>query len=156
MGYPPDVKAVGVKGKGDDAILQVVEASAEDLAEAEPRLNFQSDSWILPASETKYRESIRYVEAYLRRLADTNDPNAQFYARADNLTDWLAIVEKRLGSLSQRLSASVGRARLNTDLSGDTEARQSTDSPAVRVATWTSSSGSCSRSKPSTSPLSPK
>ena len=38
-----------------------------------------------------------------------------------------------LGSLSQRLSASVGQARLNTDLSGDPEARQSTDSPNVVI-----------------------
>ena len=32
-------------------------------------------------------------------------------------------------SSSQRLSASVGQVRLNTDLSGDAEARQSTTSP---------------------------
>jgi len=37
-------------------------------------------------------------------------------------------VEKRLGSLSQRLSASVGQQRLNTDLSGDSAAKQSTAS----------------------------
>ena len=33
--------------------------------------------------------------------------------------------------MSQRLSASVGQARLNTDLSGDPEARQSTDTPDI-------------------------
>jgi hypothetical protein len=50
------------------------------------------------------------VRGYLARLSATTDEyNAQFYARADNLADWLAIVEKRLGSLSQRLSASVGQ-----------------------------------------------
>ena len=47
------------------------------------------------------------------------------------MTDWLSIVEKRLGSLSQRLSASVGQARLNTDLSGEPGARQSTESPDI-------------------------
>jgi hypothetical protein len=38
----------------------------------------------------------------------------------------LGLVEKRLGSLSQRLSASVGQDRLNTDLSGDSAATKST------------------------------
>jgi len=42
-------------------------------------------------------------------------------------------VEKRLGSLSQRLSASVGQVRLNTDLSGDADARQSTNAPSEVV-----------------------
>jgi hypothetical protein len=48
-------------------------------------------------------------------------------------------VEKRLGSLSQRLSASVGQVRLNTDLAGDAEAVQSTQtSSLVEVKTpWT-------------------
>jgi len=101
----------------------------EDLAEAEPRLNFQSDSWILPASETKYREAIRFAESYLRRLADANDPNAQFYARADNLREWLTTISSRLGSLSQRLSASVAKQRVNTDLAGEQNARQATQAP---------------------------
>ena len=60
------------------------------------------------------------------RLADQQETDAQFYTRADNLRRWLNDVETRLGSLSQRLSASVGRARLNTDLAGDAEAQQST------------------------------
>lgn len=101
----------------------------EDLAVAEPRLNFQSDSWILPASETKYREAIRYIEAYLRRLNDPDNPNAQFYARADNLREWLTTINTRLGSLSQRLSASVSDRRLNTDLAGDQSATQATSAP---------------------------
>ncbi|MCH6565481.1 MAG: DUF2333 family protein, partial [Proteobacteria bacterium] len=63
---------------------------------------------------------------YLNRLQDPANPDAQFYARADNLKDWLSQVEKRLGSLSQRLSASVGQTRLNTDLAGESDAVQST------------------------------
>jgi hypothetical protein len=100
-----------------------------DLAEAEPRLNFQTDSWLLPASETKYREGIRFTEAYLERLLDPAESQAQFYARADNLREWLAMVNTRLGSLSQRLSASVGDKRVNTDLAGDGSATQSTRAP---------------------------
>ncbi|MFK7830517.1 MAG: DUF2333 family protein [Congregibacter sp.] len=101
----------------------------EDLAVGEPRLNFQTDSWLLPASETKYREAIRYTNGYLRRLADPAASNAQFYARADNLREWLAMINTRLGSLSQRLSASVGQRRVNTDLAGDGSATQSTSAP---------------------------
>jgi hypothetical protein len=110
-----------------------------DLADGEPRLNFQADSWLLPASETKYREAIRFAEGYLERLVDPADPEAQFYARADNLREWLAMVNTRLGSLSQRLSASVAQRRVNTDLAGDGSATQSTRAPGeVNVRTpWT-------------------
>ena len=100
-----------------------------DLTLAEPRINFQSKSWILPASESEYRDTLRFLEAYRARLAVTGQNTAQFYARADNLSHWLGMIEKRLGSLSQRLSASVGQRRLNTDLAGDTAAAQSTNAP---------------------------
>ena len=39
------------------------------------------------------------------------------------------MVNTRLGSLSQRLSASVGERRVNTDLAGDGSATQSTQAP---------------------------
>jgi hypothetical protein len=101
-----------------------------DLALAEPRFNFDNNSWFLPASETQYREGIEYLDSYLLRLSDAQQPDAQFFARADNLRYWLATVETRLGSLSQRLGASVGQRRLNTDLAGDAAASQSTAAPA--------------------------
>lgn len=97
-----------------------------DLSQAEPQFNFQNDSWILPATEGEYRNGIEALGRYAQRLANPAEQNAQFYARADNLTQYLQIVEKRLGSLSQRLSASVGQVRLNTDLAGDAAARQAT------------------------------
>lgn len=100
-----------------------------DLANAEPQFNFDHDSWWLPASESKYQEGIEHLESYLRRLAEQDSTNAQFFARADNLSYWLNTVETRLGSLSQRLSASVGQRRINTDLAGDTSALRSTDVP---------------------------
>lgn len=100
-----------------------------DLAKAEPLFNFQAKSWMLPESEDEYRAAIRHLRGYLRRLSDENARDAQFYSRADNLAYWLGTVETRLGSLSQRLSASVGQRRLNTDLAGDAEAKQSTSAP---------------------------
>lgn len=100
-----------------------------DLTLAEPRINFQSDSWILPASEREYRSSNKYLKAYLARLPEKGPEGARFYARADNLGFWLGMIEKRLGSLSQRLSASVGQRRLNTDLAGDPTASAATIDP---------------------------
>ena len=71
-------------------------------------------------------KAIQELYAYRSALTDVNSQNAQFYARADNLRDWLKEVEKRLGSYSQRLSASVGREQINIDLAGDNVAQQST------------------------------
>lgn len=97
-----------------------------DLVIAEPRFNFDSESWLLPSSESVYREAIEKLNSYHSRLVDPTQSGAQFYARTDNLEFWLGSVEKRLGSLSQRLSASVGKSRLNTDLAGEADAAQST------------------------------
>jgi len=110
-----------------------------DLAEADPLLHYDNGRWVPPDTEGRYRKAAESLESYLTRLASPSEPEAQFYARADNLTEWLGVVEKRLGSLSQRLSASVGQERLNTDLAGDAGARQSTEAPdTVMVKTpWT-------------------
>lgn len=85
-----------------------------DLAKAEPRFHFDNKSWALPASEAEYAEGIKSLDRYLARLSDPTQGNAQFYTRADNLNNWLGDAATRLGSLSQRLSASVGQVRLNT------------------------------------------
>jgi hypothetical protein len=102
-----------------------------DLAQAEPIFNFSNDSWMFPATEREYRKGLRALSDYERRLGDPQARQAQFFARADNLRQYLEIVEKRLGSLSQRLSASVGQLRINTDLAGDSLARKSTATPAA-------------------------
>lgn len=97
-----------------------------DLIVAEPNFHFDNSSWLLPASESEYGEAIRRVYSYLQRIADPADRGAQFYARADNLSGWLTAVESRLGSLSQRLSASVAQQRVNIDTAGEQSASQST------------------------------
>ncbi len=103
-----------------------------DLAQAEGKFFFDNSSWVFPPSETEYREGTDLLRAYLERLSDPTQPDAQFYARADNLQQWLQGVETRLGSLSQRLSASVGKRQLNVDLAGDAAAVQATDAPRER------------------------
>lgn len=100
-----------------------------DLAVAQPALNFSNDSWIFPATESKIAEGLDALRSYQARISRTDNPQAQFFARADNLNEWFAVVELRLGSLSQRLSASVGRTRINTDLAGDPSAQASTQTP---------------------------
>lgn len=103
-----------------------------DLARAEPLMHFDHNSWILPSTESEYRRSIDYFDAYLMRLSDPENSRAQFYARSDNLRQWLDDVENRLGSLSQRLSASVGHHQLNLNLANDPSAQQSTPSALQR------------------------
>jgi hypothetical protein len=89
-----------------------------DIANAEPRFFFDNDSWILPPTESEYRDAIEGFVKYRDRLS-TAGSDAQFFSRADNLREWLAQVEKRLGSLTRRLGDSVAVDVINTDLAGD-------------------------------------
>lgn len=102
----------------------------EDLVNTATKFHTDSNLWILPPAESQYKDGIKTLNHYLGRLSNPSAKNAQFYARADNLVDWLALVKKRLGSLAQRLSASVGKEQLNTSLAGDTAAKQSTPTDA--------------------------
>jgi hypothetical protein len=104
-------------------------AEDPDLSVAEGKFFFDNSSWAFPQTESEYRSGIRLFERYLGRLADPAQTNAQFYARADNLQQWLGGVETRLGSLSQRLSASVGKRQLDLGLAGDAAASQATPVP---------------------------
>ena len=114
-------------------------AADKDLGEAQSKLNIDHTSWLVPSAESEYRDAIKLLKLYRARMMDPNNQDAQFYARADNLNEWLKEVQKRLGSMSQRLSASVGQERLNTDLAGDNSARQSTPnltSHQVKTSWW--------------------
>ena len=97
-----------------------------DVALAEPLFFFDSNSWAIPRTEGEYREAIDGFVRYRDRLAGIDQPEAQFYARADNLREWLAQVEKRLGSLTRRLGDSVATTVINTDLAGDRAAEANT------------------------------
>ena len=103
------------------------------LAKAHPKFNLDHRSWVFPPAESSYRDGIKLLEQYRQQLVDRSDADSQFYTRADNLREWLKQIEKRLGSYSQRLSASVGSTRLNTDLAGAPSARQSTPSAEQRT-----------------------
>jgi hypothetical protein len=90
----------------------------EDVAASEPRFSFDNDSWILPTTESEYRAAIKGFVKYRDRL-EAGDRDTQFYARADNLREWLSQVEKRLGSLTRRLGDSVANDRINENLAGE-------------------------------------
>jgi len=100
-----------------------------DLATAEQKFFFDNDSWILPRTESEYRIGIAGFKLYRDRLSGADMEDAQFFARADNLREWLAQVEKRLGSLSRRLGDSVATNVVNTDLAGDAAAEANTTLP---------------------------
>ncbi|HRX70765.1 MAG: DUF2333 family protein [Gammaproteobacteria bacterium] len=125
--------------RNDFSRSQTQSVEDKDLQVAEPQFNYDSESWILPSSESEYRKGINALYRYLERLADEKAHDGQFFTRADNLSAYLAVAEKRLGSLAQRLAASVGQARINTDLAGDPNARQSTPTPGqveVKTSWW--------------------
>ena len=115
--------------RNDFSRSQTQSVEDKDLQIAEPKFNYDSDSWILPSTESEYRSGTEALYHYLNRLADDKSSDGQFFTRADNLSSYLQVVEKRLGSLAQRLAAGVGQTRFNTDLAGDPNARQSTPTP---------------------------
>jgi hypothetical protein len=107
-----------------------------DISEAEPAFFVNHRSWVLPRPESEYRNAIEGFRHYRDRLAGIGEPEAQFFARADNLREWLAQVEKRLGSMTRRLGDSVATTVINTDLAGDAAAEANTtlaDSVSVKT-----------------------
>jgi hypothetical protein len=119
--------------RNDLSRSQTQSVEDRDLQEAEPLFSSPNDRWLLPSSEGQYRKALARVAGYLVRLADDDSTNAQFYARADNLADYLQVASARLGSLSQRLSAAAGQVRVDTDLAGDRNAQQSKPASSPRM-----------------------
>ena len=104
-------------------------AEDPDLVIAEPQFHFDSGSWAIPSTEAEYRRGVQALRSYLDRLSATDQPSAQFFARADNLNNWLADLETRLGSLSRVLGESVGKASVS-----DSVAQVNTDDPLAEEA----------------------
>lgn len=115
FGVLTQVRDLSKSLRNDFSRAQTQSVEDRDLAEAEPLFSSPNDRWLLPSSESQYRKGIVHVQHYLARLNDPARSGTHFHIRADNLADWLALVEKRLGSLSQRLSASAGQAVLHAD-----------------------------------------
>jgi len=80
--------------RNDFSRSQTQSTEDTDLVVADPQFHFDTESWILPATESEYRTGLKAMYRYMQRLSDRSEQDAQFFARADNLRDWLAIVEK--------------------------------------------------------------
>lgn len=107
---------------------------------AQPQFNIDSKSWTFPSAEGEYGKALAELYKYRTALTEVDSQSSQFYARADNLRDWIGEVTKRLGSYSQRLSASVGKDQVNVDLAGDNAAQQSTHTSSnieLKTSWWT-------------------
>jgi len=115
--------------RNDFSRSQTQSVEDRDLAIADPQFNYDSESWILPSTESEYKKGVAALYRYLHRLADEKDYDGQFYARADNFASYLELVRKRLGNFTQRLATSIGQQRLNIDLAGEPRARRSTAVP---------------------------
>ncbi len=101
-----------------------------DVVLATEKFFSESNSWLFPPTERRFREGIEGMTRYRDRLTGTGDgEEARFYARADNLREGLAEVEKRLGSLTRRLGDSVAKTRINEDLAGDPVAEAAQEQP---------------------------
>ncbi len=125
--------------RNDYSRTQSQSSEDPDVSGAEPLFFFDNNSWILPPTESEYREAIKGFKVYRDRLTRQVQPDAQFYARADNLREWLSQVEKRLGSLSRRLGNSVVTTVINEELAGDPSAEAAQAQPDivdVRTSWW--------------------
>ena len=119
--------------RNDLSRSQTQSTEHEALTRADNRIRINNESWMFPSAEDEYRGAADALNDFLADLGETDETNAQFFARADNLRNWLGVIEKRLGDLSQRLGASVGQVRVNTDLAGEPSAEQATATPDVIV-----------------------
>ena len=128
FGALTQVRDLGRVMRDDYSRSQSQSKEDEDIARGAPRFFFDNNSWIFPATESEYRDGIESFIDYRQRLLE-GDPDTQFYARADNLREWLSQVEKRLGSLTRRLGNSVAASRINDDLAGDPSAEAAGPQP---------------------------
>ncbi|KAA6184602.1 DUF2333 family protein [Thiohalocapsa marina] len=104
--------------RNDFSRSQTQSIEHEALKNADAELSFDPNAWFLPSAEDEYRQGTAALRSYLQALVSGRDSTARFHARADNLGAYLAVVEKRLGSYGQRLTASVGDAELTGALTG--------------------------------------
>lgn len=101
-----------------------------DAVAAMTALNVDTESWMFPSVEgwpwTKgeYVKSANSLKNLEDRLLDNIPDDGNFYTRATSLAAFIDRSNRILGNHSQRLSASVTKERLNTDMVGDKNAEE--------------------------------
>lgn len=121
--------------RNDFSRSQSQSAQAPMLELADNNMRISTTEWMFPSAEGKYGEARDSLILYARELTDKNPNNAQFFARADNLNSYLALVSKSLGNIAQNLSASVGDVIVN-ETDGEVQA-QETSTTRVSRTPWT-------------------
>lgn len=105
-----------------------------NLVIAQPKYNMDSTTWIFPDIQDHHDAAEIYLTNFLYELNGLKETNndieikssnyqSEFYARADNLADIIQEYSKKLGSLSQRLSASIPSVRENVEFANDPSAQ---------------------------------
>ncbi len=115
--------------RNDFSRSQTQSVESDLVKAADLRFSFDAHSWMLPSTEGEYRAGIRALEEYRAALIDGKDQSARFFTRADNLRAYLQVVEKRIGSYAQRLSASVGDEHLIAVFVDPTQAQRLEKTP---------------------------
>ncbi|EXJ15914.1 DUF2333 family protein [Imhoffiella purpurea] len=108
----------------------------DDVKRADLQFAIDPKAWMFPSAEDEYREGIEALKRYRETLGTSTSGPKSFHARADNLADYLDVIEKRLGHQGSRLSSSVSdpaltyaiapRQEISSDMAGDTAERPRT------------------------------
>ncbi len=93
--------------RNDFSRTQSQSVADKDLEIAQPQFNYQSDSWILPSTESEYRLGIKGLRGYLNRLSDKIATDGQFFARSDNLRVYLFEARGYTWALLESLQATA-------------------------------------------------
>jgi len=96
------------------------------LQKAYNHFSYDSESWIFPSSESEYKNGLEFIRKYQKDLIEGK---AEFAPRADNLRDYLDLVQKQLGSISQKLAANVGDVRVYVALVADASIENTDGAP---------------------------
>jgi hypothetical protein len=110
--------------RNDFSRSQTQSIENDHVKRADVKLAIDASSWLFPSAEDEYRQAVDALRTFMADLSGGQDRSARFYTRADNLAAYLAVVEKRLGSLALRLSASVGDHELTAALVQNVDGEQ--------------------------------
>lgn len=113
----------GVLRQARDLARSLPELAGEELdafEEVDERLSANSKDWLYPSAERRFEQAVDVLEGYLQSLSEDAGPG--FEASGDGASVWLSRVERRLDSLTHRLSASVGEREALRDLGVDDDA----------------------------------